>query len=276
MHIFKMSSLFAPLKREVDIFLGFTWRDWSASIIVGSIHAIGPLRHTRLTIDNILPRIALLLTYLTLYLYFFNLTTQIPNASEDIINKPDRPIPSGLVSLDGAKRRWLIVTSCFIGISAFEPTLFPHILYWMSTSIFLAIANLGNHWLFKNGYSMPAGAWPLLVGASICINPTYPVDLPWMAGLLVWIGLTANIQDLRDIVGDTATNRRTLPVLYGDTGSRLIITFILMPLAVAALKYGGVLTPAPMTAYALHIYLGYCIMRGGGSYADHKTYMVSN
>ena len=50
------------------------------------------------------------LIYFFHYIYSFNLSNQYTGAEEDKINKPDRPILSGLVTVEGARFRWYVVT----------------------------------------------------------------------------------------------------------------------------------------------------------------------
>lgn len=85
----------------------------------------------------------------------------------------------------------------------------------------------------------------------------------------------AHIQDLRDIEGDMAAGRKTMPLVFGDSISRWIITFLLMPTSFWVLWRGNIVPIAPFTLIALHIVLGYRIMCARGPRYDHKTYMMS-
>ncbi|RDB18516.1 hypothetical protein Hypma_000226 [Hypsizygus marmoreus] len=90
----------------------------------------------------------------------------------------------------------------------------------------------------------------------------------------VWAGLLTHIADLRDIKGDAAVGRKTLPLAFGDITSRWILTFLLMPTALYALWLGDVIAAAPTTIMALHVFLGYRLMHHGNPRYDHKTYMI--
>jgi 4-hydroxybenzoate polyprenyltransferase len=78
--------------RELNIFLAFSWRDWSATMIPASVFAVGAVRHTgQHSIPSIASDYLVLLLWLATYAYLFNLTNQIVGIDEDRINKPDRP-----------------------------------------------------------------------------------------------------------------------------------------------------------------------------------------
>ncbi|KAJ8454853.1 hypothetical protein ONZ45_g19145 [Pleurotus djamor] len=98
-----MPAAIAPItfvSHELDLFFGFTWRDWSTTLIPGLIVALGAVKHTALPIFHAVGFIP----WVSAFIYFFNLSNQITGIEEDRINKPDRPIVTGKVSIEGAKR----------------------------------------------------------------------------------------------------------------------------------------------------------------------------
>ncbi|TDL26779.1 hypothetical protein BD410DRAFT_782838 [Rickenella mellea] len=264
-------TVLSPIYRELDIFLGFSWRDWSTTIIPGSIFAIGAM--PGLPIPSIITNYLFLVSWLTPYIYFFNLSNQITGVDEDRINKPDRPIPSGKVTISGAIRRWAAALSTFIGISIYEPSLLPETICWVLTVAFLCLTSAGSHWFGKNCVAMTTGTWALLSASWKAIAPATPKSNTYVYAVSLWAGLITHIQDLRDIQGDAAVGRKTLPLVFGDRGSRLIITFLLLPAAYWVLWMGDIVRLAPFTLAMTHIILAYRIMQAGGPRYDHKTYM---
>ncbi|TDL26804.1 hypothetical protein BD410DRAFT_825296 [Rickenella mellea] len=210
---------------------------------------------------------------LTPYVYFFNLSNQITGVDEDRINKPDRPIPSGKVTVPDAIRRWVVALSTFIGISIYEPSLRPETICWVLTVAFLCLSSAGSHWFGKNSVAMTTGTWALLSASWKAIAPATPKSNAYVYAVALWAGLTVHIQDLRDIAGDAAVGRKTLPVVFGDRGSRLIITFLFLPAAYCVLWMAGIVRLAPVTLSVIHSTLAYRIMQVGDSRYDHKTYM---
>ncbi|TDL14905.1 hypothetical protein BD410DRAFT_857243 [Rickenella mellea] len=264
-------TVLSPIVRELDIFLRFSWRDWSTTIIPGSIFAIGAM--PGLPILSIITNYLFLVSWLTPYIYFFNLSNQITGVDEDRINKPDRPIPSGKVTVSGAIRRWAVALSTFIGISIYEPSLLPETICWVLTVAFLCLTSEGSHWFGKNCVAMTTGTWALLSASWKAIAPATPKSNTYVCAVALWAGLITHIQDLRDIQGDAAVGRKTLPLVFGDRGSRLIITFLLLPAAYWVLWMGDIVRLAPFTLAMTHIILAYRIMQAGDARYDHKTYM---
>lgn len=276
MDILNLKAVFAPIARELDIFLSFSWRDWSASIIAGMIFSIGVTRSARPPLPSIISSYLLLISWLTPYVYILNLSNQIMGVDEDRINKPDRPIPSGKVTLEGARRRWVVTLSLFLGIAVFERTLLPETICWTFMVAFLSLTSAGNHWFGKNCVAMSMGTWALLSGSWNAIAPATLQSEHYIIAVSIWVGLTAHIQDLRDMKGDAVVGRKTLPLVFGDDGSRWIITFLFIPAAFWVLWMGDIVPLAPFTLTAIHLFLGYRIMHTRGPRYDHKTYMVSH
>ncbi|KAA1470692.1 hypothetical protein DENSPDRAFT_713581 [Dentipellis sp. KUC8613] len=266
-----MSFIARRVAREVDVFMGFSWRDWSTTLIPGSLFAFGALR--TLPLADAVRSYLFLVTWLTPYIYFFNLSNQITGVDEDKINKPDRPIPSGKVTLAGAQRRWAAALSVFVGVAAYAPALMPATLCWILTIAFLILTPGGDHWFGKNNVAMATGTWALLQASWVAIAPTTPKVEVYIYAVSAWAGLITHIQDLRDLKGDIAVGRYTLPIAFGDRGSRLIISFVFIPMAVYVLHLAGIMRLAPVTLSVLHVILMYRVLRMGGPRYDHKTYM---
>nr|A0A1V0QSA9.1 RecName: Full=Polyprenyl transferase eriF; AltName: Full=Erinacine biosynthesis cluster protein F [Hericium erinaceus]ARE72243.1 UbiA prenyltransferase [Hericium erinaceus] len=265
--------VFAQVAHEIDIFFSFSWRDWSASIIPGSIFAVGAMRGLTLPLTTLVARYIFLVTWLTPYIYFFTLLNQVTSVDEDMINKPNRPIPSGKVTLQGAQRRSIAAFSVFLGVALYEPSLLPETLCWISTTAFLCLTSYGNHWFGKNCIAMATGAWALLSASWKAISPSTPTSDTRIYAMCGWAALTTHIQDLRDVKGDAAVGRMTLPLVFGDMGSRFIITFLALPAACCILSLGGIFQLSPITLGSLHAILGHRVLRQAGSRYDHKTYM---
>ncbi|THV07130.1 hypothetical protein K435DRAFT_631608, partial [Dendrothele bispora CBS 962.96] len=204
------------LVHELDVFLGFSWRDWSTTLIPGSIFSIGAMR-TLSHKPTIFQSYLFLVLWLTPYIYFFNLSNQITGIDEDRIDKPDRPIPSGKVTVAGAKLRWALVLAVFLSIAVYEPTLQPETICWVLTVALLCATPFGNHWFVKNCVAMSTGTWALLGASWKAIAPLTPHSERYILAISLWAGLMTHIQDLRDMKGDAAVGRQTLPLVLGST-----------------------------------------------------------
>lgn len=158
--------------------------------------------------------------------YIFDIANQASSPQEDYLNKPNRPIPAGLISIDQANGRWLlawtlgpvIIYFCF-GIWAtlhlfhFEAFIFvcyvwPRWFSWFMRSYFAAfsyfiLARLLDQTLARN---MPNWSISCLIDFIIFL---------WLMG-------TVHIQDFYDLEGDRKSDRTTLPMLLSDKGLKVL------------------------------------------------------
>ncbi|KAL0945373.1 hypothetical protein HGRIS_000872 [Hohenbuehelia grisea] len=261
------------LSREAQIFLGFTWRDWSTTLIPMSILSLGPARTHGTASYPLIIAYAILFAWVTFFLYFFNLSNQITGVDEDRINKPDRPIPSDLVSLAGAKTRWVITLGGFLALAIWQAQILLETLTWVVNTGLLCLTGYGSHWFTKNAIGMGVGTWALMSGSWKIIAPVTDENQRQIIAIAVWFGILLQIQDLRDLEGDRAIGRKTLPLAIGERAARIVIV-LLIPAALVALGLGGVLGMAPLTLGLLHVCLGYRVLKKKGAKYDHKTYMI--
>ncbi|KAJ6564950.1 UbiA prenyltransferase family-domain-containing protein [Mycena vulgaris] len=260
---------------ELDIFFAFSWWDWSTTIIPGCIWGIGAALAGQVSPTSILYRFPRLIVWLTLFIYLFNLSNQIVGISEDCVNKPNRPIPSGKVTLAGAKRRAVVVLVAFLAIGTISPCLLPESICWALATGFLSWTSAGHHWFGKNTVALIPGTWALLSGSWRSVSALTPAAKGYIYGMALWSALLTNIQDLRDVIGDRATGRRTLAVVFGPVRARRIITGGTIPAAIWVLWAWNILAVAPVSITVAHVFLGYRVISAeAGPRYDHKTYMM--
>ncbi|KAF4590499.1 hypothetical protein EYR38_009800 [Pleurotus pulmonarius] len=255
---------------EIRLFFDFTWRDWSATLIPGLIVATWAVQRASLPAWNVVRFVP----WTTFYTYFFNLSNQIVGIEEDRINKPGRPLPSGQITVQGAKRRWAITSAAFLCTALSNSRLIAQTLTWAATTAFLCLTPYGGHWFGKNVVAMSLGTWALLSGIYSSIAETTLAEERSFAVVSIWVGLASQIQDLRDIDGDKVVGRKTLPIVAGVERSRWYISFAFLPLGYAALWAGGVVSGAPISLTAAHGLLAYRALSGTDARYDHKTYML--
>lgn len=256
---------------ELRLFFNFTWRDWSATIIPSLIVATCAVQHASLPAWNVVRFIP----WIVCYVYFFDLSNQIVGIEEDRINKPDRPLPSGQITIQGAKRRWAIVLAAFLCIALLNAKLIAPTFTWVAMTAFLSLTPFGGHWFWKNAAAIGVGTWTLLNGVYSTVAEATPLEKRIFAVIAVWAAPAAQIQDIRDIDGDRAIGRKTLPIVAGAEQSRWLISFVCLPFSYAVLWAGGLISAAPVSLTAGHTLLAYRVLRGADARYDHKTYMVS-
>lgn len=161
----------------------------------------------------------------------------------DRVNRPDRPLPRGIVSQRGA----LIYTLVLFGIGnllAFQLTLICFSIA-LTTTVLLVIYSA---WLKKTPLSGNVLV-ALLAGLTFVFGGAATGS--WGAALIpaVFAGLfhlgREIVKDMEDVVGDMEQGAITLPILAGMGVARILVTIIFALL--------GVLTFVP---YVLHWYGG--------------------
>lgn len=159
-------------------------------------------------------------------LLFFNLSNQRGSINEDILNKPWRPLPSGRLTPSQATAIFHCMYPIVFIISLTIGGLFPSILI-IALSYWYDDQDGGSDPLQKNIInglgigSFFAGPLEVITRRSILLNGGSRVAT-WVGILMATIATTSHIQDLRDVDGDKAVGRRTLPVAIGDSNARLV------------------------------------------------------
>ncbi|PYI04659.1 hypothetical protein BO78DRAFT_449314 [Aspergillus sclerotiicarbonarius CBS 121057] len=202
--------------------------------------------------------------------YCWDIVNQLTSVDEDRINKPQRPIPAGRLTVTAAKWRWLISWTV-------SPALVYHVLNSEALIMFLLSEALValcyvwptfDHWTFRNIF--PA-LWTFLsfrlLNTVIC--ETYPQlsAQPKLDVILsLWVLGTIHIQEFHDIDGDRKMQRRTLPVVLSSTSSMNMLRRITATLIVASglcLVLGGCrmcLTPFNFTGLGLLLTGGFHLL----------------
>ncbi|GAB3953518.1 UbiA family prenyltransferase [Streptomyces sparsus] len=157
--------------------------------------------------------------YLLCYCYIHSLANQVHGAREDALNKPFRPIPSGMTTVERTRRRFVVVAILYL-LLGWSLGLLPWTLLWLAVVVAYNFAGWDRYWWIKNEYP-PTGylvqsvaAWQ--IGGTLTAHAWTWIIL----GVCYW--QLVFIQDLRDVAGDRAMARATLPVLIGDTAVRIL------------------------------------------------------
>ncbi|KAJ7113794.1 UbiA prenyltransferase family, partial [Mycena epipterygia] len=203
---------------ELRVFWDFTWRDWSASLIPGMMYTIAALRSLDATPSSALVTRSLIrsLIYFLLYIYAFDIANQINGINEDRINKPDRPLSSGRVSLQGAYIRWYATTAAHL-VAGVAWGVLPWTVLWVCITIYTSFYGGDKHWPTKNLLFMSVGSLCLLQAAWGLVAPITAREWRWALLLSGVFGVVASVQDMRDVEGDRIAGRRTLPIVLGSS-----------------------------------------------------------
>jgi 4-hydroxybenzoate polyprenyltransferase len=171
------------------------------------------------------------------------------------MNHPDRPLPAGRITVRQARMlRWMMVPLCLLVSAAYGPrTLLTS---YGVTLFMLAYNECGGargHWLVRNGlnaigYALAEAGAMLVTCTFIPVSGSTGVasggfnscssigENESEADCTIWIAValsagiimtTIHVQDYKDIQGDTAAGRVTVPITY-PTSSRAVTAFLLI------------------------------------------------
>jgi 4-hydroxybenzoate polyprenyltransferase len=196
-----------------------------------------------------------------------NVLNQVYDIKIDRINKPYRPIPSKVITINEARTiAWVIYLVAFWRASTVSSGAFLFlILIIMLITIFYSIPPLQlKKRLFVSNISIAfaRGMLGFVAGWAIFGDPFNRI--PWIIGLLMSIYLIGAVttKDFTDIIGDKKFGMRTLPVVYGKKKSIalsapfFVSPFILIPLGI----WRGHLIESSMILVTLIIWGAYIVM----------------
>ena len=156
----------------------------------------------------------------------FNFANQRSPGSvlEDSINKPWRPIPSGMITPDQTRRAALFVApialACNYSMGVGVEGLLMQVLTFYYNDL------CGSDEVIRDGIIAIAYAVVNTMSLKLCIGPENTVSAQGMMWIAIISGIiltTMSVQDLKDQEGDKARDRKTLPLVIGDLGTRIII-----------------------------------------------------
>nr|WP_263012526.1 MULTISPECIES: UbiA family prenyltransferase [unclassified Laspinema] len=200
---------------------------------------------------ELLPVLAGGTLYFLLYTYTFCVANQMMGVVGDRLNQRDRPLCRGLISYQGAKRRW-IASMVGFAVVGWQLGVFEWTLLWQLCISCLTFGRLGLEWPSKH-FFLGLGALAQMAAAWQAVASINLVQGTWILLVAILCSAVVGIQDLSDLEGDVATGVNTFPVTFGNVGSRVIlcIGFLLLPLAI----HVGLLMPAglnnPLLLWAL-------------------------
>lgn len=182
----------------------------------------GPHPHP-IDVVSRLPKVILSNTFTII---LFNFANQRSPASvlEDRINKPWRPIPSGMITPDQTRRAALLVApialACNYSMGVGSEALLMQVLTFYYNDL------CGSDEIVRDGIIAVAYAVVNTMSLKVSIGPENTVSTQGMTWIAIISGIiltTMSVQDLKDQEGDKARDRKTLPLVIGDSRTRIII-----------------------------------------------------
>lgn len=144
----------------------------------------------------------------------------------DRINRPDRPLPRGVLTQHDARRMWLIVSIAALGIN----------LFLNSTALLVAILSIALLYFYSARLKRTVLAGNLVIGlmtgmafiyGGVVVGRIERAIVPAIFAFLVNLAREV-LKDIEDMEGDRKENAVTLPVKYGVKMSLVLATVSLL------------------------------------------------
>lgn len=207
--------------REIRLSWLFISADRWTTIFPATCFVVAAIVHARLPPAEAVATVALGALYFWLFVYEHTLANQLVGVEEDRINKPFRPLVTGQSTIRGARLRLVAVRVAF-PVYGYVLGVLEWALLWQALSLLQHEYGWGRHWLGRNLYAgigviaQLAAAWEIVTGIT-------PDAWRWIVTLTITVTLLMSVQDLRDITGDRAIHRSTMPLVFGETQTRIFL-----------------------------------------------------
>ena len=201
----------------------------------------------------------------------------------DLINKPERPIPSGRISLENGKRYAYLLfaagTVCGFLISYLTANWIPFIIVLIADVVLYLYAYklkatplIGNLAVgFMTGFGFVFGGFTIN-------NPSIVMTSIFL-GFFAFVMTTAReiIKDIEDVEGDRKDGARTLPILIGKKKPAILATILIIidcalcPLLYIYHIFGALYLVIIAVAVIIFIYSAILIMKSQEEPVAHKS-----
>ncbi|PVH94757.1 hypothetical protein DM02DRAFT_721109 [Periconia macrospinosa] len=234
------------------------------------------------SILSVLLRIPKVIAFNWLNLLIFDFANQrLPQSvQEDTINKPWRPIPSGLITSEQMRKTMLVTIPLVLALDHYvfhvglEAQLIPTFT-WLYNDLGGAEDWIPRNIIIAGGFVL-GNAGSLKVAAGI--SPNQPARLTF--GGTIWVTLissviltTMHVQDLKDKEGDHARGRRTAPIVLGERMCRWSIAIPVVAWSWLCTRFWdiGIWAAAPMALGGVVVWR--CLMLQGKR-SDRRTWQL--
>lgn len=219
-------------------------------------------------------------------LALFDLANQrLPDSvTEDTINKPDRPIPLGLISAHAARRALLFgipsaVAASYFFLGAWIETLIIICLTWMYNDL----RGGDDDFILRNAIISTAYGVYNYGSVRVAGDLQGPLVLntlgqTWICVISLVIFSTMHIQDLKDVAGDKSRGRRSAILVLGDKVARWTLALSIMfwsfacPWAIGL--HPSIASPSCLASVSLGLYVSCRILWLKGKKEDATSWRI--
>lgn len=175
-------------------------------------------------------------------LLLFDLANQrSPEAvEEDRVNKPWRPIPSGLITPEQTREAMLFTAPAALGLNYMLGVWNEGLLVQVLSYYYNELNGGGG--LFRDAIISVSYGLANRTSLHLAIGPENaisPQGRLWTVIISAVVFTTMHIQDLKDQAGDSRVGRRTVPLVLGDGLCRVILAFSIPSWSLVAARFWG-------------------------------------
>ncbi|KAL8929809.1 MAG: hypothetical protein Q9208_000953 [Pyrenodesmia sp. 3 TL-2023] len=152
---------------------------------------------------------------------------------EDSLNKPWRPLPSDRITPDETRHLLLcllpVVTLLSWHLNVATESILGFVFIWMYNDL----EGSGEGWLIRNALNAIALANWDAAATSIILKRKGSAELTnrtgvWLCAVVAVIATTVQVQDLPDMHGDRAADRKTMPLVVGEEVTRWLTAAVVI------------------------------------------------
>ncbi|AFU04702.1 UbiA prenyltransferase [Nocardia brasiliensis ATCC 700358] len=216
----RISAMHHQLTMEPEIAIRMMMTNTISVVFVTNMFALSAAVYFDVHGGELLKTLAISFALSVLFLYTWDSSNQVRSRAEDSINKPYRPLPTGLATPRGMLTRYILAAALLVSFSL------PLNIWLWSTG--WLIATFFNHLIARPRdyiwtkvptnclafFCMTAAAWRLS-------GPIDSTGWRWLCLMTIFTCLPQIFEDLRDIHGDAAVGRRTPVAIFGQLPVRL-------------------------------------------------------
>ncbi|KAI0086794.1 UbiA prenyltransferase family-domain-containing protein [Irpex rosettiformis] len=268
-----ISNLFRFIARHIHTAILFTWTDYKTIFLPITVFgcATAPVQ----SIGHLLQACL----WIWLHLLLCNVSNQASSKSEDLVNRPWRPLPAGRVNDSQIKiLRVTMIGLCIswslalYGVEIMLVTLGLVLTTYAYDEMGLARSPVGKNFCNIWGYVSFETAAVRLMGSELSFDHVARVAV-CLSGTLIFSTIQA--QDFPDVEGDKAAGRVTLPI-YAPELSR-VFTLLIIPLWSAGLSwYWGVGWVTKVATVLLGCLVGVRYYAWRTPKSDRRSYLIFN
>ncbi|KAK8058400.1 UbiA prenyltransferase family-domain-containing protein [Apiospora phragmitis] len=158
--------------------------------------------------------------------YVFDICNQTTSPDEDSLNKPHRPIPAGLITVNQAKVRWLLVWSLgpLVMHYSFGFWAMVHLFEWEALITFCYVWPRWFSYFMRNFFASFAYCilGRLLNQVLAKTAPGWDISFVIDFSIFCWFMGSIHVQEFHDLEGDRKSDRKTLPMLLSLRGQKVL------------------------------------------------------